>query len=795
MTILLASLAALLTGIALLAPPDLPAPAAMAILGVLAVGFELAALRLPVLGLVSPAGALYVAAALLVGPRGTLFLALAALTLRSLTCGAATPGLRLRETLQDLVPALGAAAGARLGQPLGPYGPPALAFQLYLGLSVLARYRSPLAARLFPLALALGSLGLVLSRLTPVQTLLAVPVLLFFRWALQDVLWREEERQRHALERDLARTQSELDQRREAVDRLRTDLSGQVEDVSLLVELSRELSQAREPRPLAERLLQLLQKLVSCRTVALFVPVEGRLEPLAFRSPDRERLESFRLLDQSEVLLEEALSGGRAVEDEGAREPRLLPEEPCRLCLPLDGLAVLYVGRPHPFRPRESHLVEVIAGQAAQAWQSAVRFGELRSALDQTARANQRLESWMEGIELVLDAMRRMTASLDPALVLAELEKSMGHLVPHQSHLVVEDGVVLLRRGEAAAPPELLEAVQSSGKPLLLEDVAASRFAPLAPGERSLLAVPLLGETGPRGVVLLGSPEQRAFRRSHQDQLFLLAFLATSVLKGVRLHAEAVEAYRKLADSEAQLVQSSKLAAVGQLAAGLAHELNTPLAALLVSLDAAARYLPDRVEQAQKRLEKAAQAVLRSQSLVEKLLYYSRDGRSARVPVDLNEVARDALELLAGQLGKSGARVELRLQPLPQIPGSPQELQQVVTNLLLNARDAQAEAGRLEQPIVVESGPCPRGVFLSVTDHGPGVAPENQARLFDPFFTTKPIGQGTGLGLSVSQQITRAHEGELSFSTTPGEGSTFRLELPGTASAPPTGAGPQPAEA
>ena len=175
-------------------------------------------------------------------------------------------------------------------------------------------------------------------------------------------------------------------------------------------------------------------------------------------------------------------------------------------------------------------------------------------------------------------------------------------------------------------------------------------------------------------------------------------------------------------------------------------------------------------EMAKKRLETAVLGAKQCQTIVSKLLVFCRDDRSLQVPLDLHEVLAETLLLFGGQLKRAGLELSTELAPEARVLGNASELQQVLTNLLVNARDSGA------QRIVVRSAVRGDRVSLSVEDDGPGMPPEVLARAFEPFFTTKPVGKGTGLGLSVSREIVQRHSGELRL-TSPG-GVRAEVELP-----------------
>ena len=243
-------------------------------------------------------------------------------------------------------------------------------------------------------------------------------------------------------------------------------------------------------------------------------------------------------------------------------------------------------------------------------------------------------------------------------------------------------------------------------------------------------------------------------------------------------YTELAALHEALRESQLQLVQSSKMAAIGQLAGGVAHELNTPLSSILMGLDSTLKCLPDRPERAVTRIERARSAVLQMKDIVSKLLFYSRDAVDRYEETDLNMVIEDTLQLVGHQLRLDGIEVELDLHPLPLLTANSNQLQQVVTNLLMNARDAVLSSSEAPRRVQVRSRVQPDTVVVCVQDWGPGIDAELQQRIFDPFFTTKDVGSGTGLGLSISQQLVRAHRGELTVTSAPGAGATFRFWLP-----------------
>ena len=233
---------------------------------------------------------------------------------------------------------------------------------------------------------------------------------------------------------------------------------------------------------------------------------------------------------------------------------------------------------------------------------------------------------------------------------------------------------------------------------------------------------------------------------------------------------------KALLSAQAQLIQSEKLAAFGQLGAGIAHEVKNPLAGILGYVQLSLRKVEPEspLHGNLKIIEKETK---RCKTIIDNLLKFTRQEKMDRMPVDVNEVIKDTSALVDHQLGMHQVRLEKSLaEGLPPILGNANQLQQVLLNLVLNAE--QAMEGK---PGVVrlETERMDGGwVEVRVRDTGPGIPKEIQSRLFDPFFTTKPAGKGTGLGLSVSYGIVRDHEGEIRVESEPGEGALFRIRFP-----------------
>ncbi|MFI5096550.1 MAG: ATP-binding protein [Candidatus Acidiferrales bacterium] len=225
---------------------------------------------------------------------------------------------------------------------------------------------------------------------------------------------------------------------------------------------------------------------------------------------------------------------------------------------------------------------------------------------------------------------------------------------------------------------------------------------------------------------------------------------------------------------EEQMSQTEKLTSLGLLAAGVAHEVNTPLAVISNYIQMLAKQMPDG-DPRHSIIEKIVKQTFRASEIVNNLLNFSRTGAGELADVDLNRVVEETLSLVAHPLKTSQIRVVKQLtEDLPPVRGSANKLQQVFLNLFLNARDAMPTGGMLEVRTAAHNGT----VEIEVVDTGNGIPREHIHKIFDPFFTTKATGRGTGLGLSVSYGIIKEHAGRIDVRSTPGRGTAFHVEFP-----------------
>ncbi len=262
------------------------------------------------------------------------------------------------------------------------------------------------------------------------------------------------------------------------------------------------------------------------------------------------------------------------------------------------------------------------------------------------------------------------------------------------------------------------------------------------------------------------------------DLTYYPVFNEDKKVAAVILHMKDITEKVKM---EARLVQSAKLAAIGEMAAGIAHELNSPMTVIIGTAQLLLREKDEENPEAQL-LKDIVNCGLRCKKIIQNLLTFSRQEHYPLASTDLNEEIKRVLSLVQYHFNQNKIAIIQNLQPaLPKVKANGYQIQQVIINFLLNARDA-LEGVERDKVIAVSTSVREDGekkwVVVGVRDNGIGIAAENLPKIFNPFYTSKEATKGTGLGLSVSLGIAEAHGGAIEVESVPGEGSTFSLVLP-----------------
>jgi len=317
------------------------------------------------------------------------------------------------------------------------------------------------------------------------------------------------------------------------------------------------------------------------------------------------------------------------------------------------------------------------------------------------------------------------------------------------------------------------------------------------------IAVPLVSSDELRGALMAGPKRSGLFYTAgdagflravaHQAAIALanaesyqaLIALNASLEERVRERtAQLEEAYQELKAAETQLVQSEKMASLGRLVAGVAHEINNPVSFIATSVAPLRRRL-DRIAvappadaarllgEAREIIDIMARGAERTTAIVRDLRSFSRVGEAVRKPADLQEGLEVTLRLLESRW-RDRLTIHRDYETLPPVECDPGGVNQVFMNLLANACDAAPAGGN----IWVSTRLRDTDACVSIRDDGPGIPPDRLGRIFEPFFTTKDVGGGTGLGLAIAHGIVAAHDGRIEVESTPGSGATFRVLLP-----------------
>ena len=517
-----------------------------------------------------------------------------------------------------------------------------------------------------------------------------------------------------------------------------------------LVGFARDLNSDLDPASLAQRLVSRVVETLVVDRMAILMDHDGDGRFIATHShglegpsPVLERTSAIgqRLADGQQVTLDDPTAVARyAPEDiDPWRDAGLFYFVPC--VESAGTTAVLALGLKHGTEPLSSEdiaLLAAVAGQIATALENARLYGQLHLK----AVELDRLRAFNENI----------LESLDDGLLVADLDDR----VVRWNHALERTYGVSRREAMGRPVDDLFDAP-------FLEAVRAARRE--SPAGAVLSRVPIAARSGAADAARLVNVAVVPLRASHGDDVVTVGTVV--ILQDVTARVQLEE----------QLQISEKMASIGLLAAGVAHEVNTPLTGIS-SFTQMLLQGADPEDPRTRLLEKIERQTFRAAKIVNGLLSLSRPGSAAssdRAVIDVNAVLADVLGLLEHQFATHRIKVRKELSEDPAlVSGMEHKLQQVFLNLFLNAKDAMPKGGWLSVRTAVE----PERIMVELADTGGGIPSEHLSRIYDPFFTTKAMNQGTGLGLSITYGIVREHDGTIECDSTVGQGTRFVLSFP-----------------
>ncbi len=321
-----------------------------------------------------------------------------------------------------------------------------------------------------------------------------------------------------------------------------------------------------------------------------------------------------------------------------------------------------------------------------------------------------------------------------------------------------------------------------TGKTIYVSDILADdRFAYdtdlLSSKIRAAACIPMWQGNRIRGLIYIDKKIPGAFTEEDITLAESVAESLSTVLKKTRIHSRM---RKRLQDTEEKLTRADKLSSIGTLAGGMAHEINNPVGAILTSVQTLLIEFDEKDEDTRETLQVIQEAARKCREIVQKLLSYSRiSEESPKQALDINEVIEEALLLVSPQARKHGISVKKDLTRPLTVWGNSAQLQQVFTNMALNSiiaiNEDERERGEIFFSTLEENG----FIITSIEDNGQGIPSVNLTRLFDPFFTTRQVSSGTGLGLYISYNIIKEHEGVIEVESELGKGTKFIVKLPG----------------
>lgn len=556
--------------------------------------------------------------------------------------------------------------------------------------------------------------------------------------------------------------------------------------------------------------VQAIRRSLACYSVAihLYNQQTNMVDLKARDALDRPR---YYVPDQKPLVITHELKQGligwaiatnkTVVANDVTRDPRYVPAEATReirsqVCVPITlgvktiGVLDLQSAQLEAFNKYHVDALETLADQLAIAIENARLYDEINQRVQELKSLNeigQAVTSTLnleETLTLITDQTIRLMEVAAASVVLRDDPNEEIWFAAASGDGSEATIGVRLPYGQGIAGW-----VVGHGEPVIVPDVQADKrfFADVDKHSgfttRSILCVPLITKGHTIGALEVMNKRQGTFNQEDLELLQALAAPAATAIENAQLYEEQRRTIKSLAETQYQLVQSAKLAAVGELAAGVAHEINNPLTTIIgltgVLQDTLPVLLPYQDEIAED-LRMVYEESRRARDIVRNLLDFARAEPPKLLPIDFNQLIEEAVSLVYTKSVGQKVTLSKSLTYLPEIWLDHNQVKQVVVNLLNNAIQAMLD---LDRPAVLTIATRYRSsgtpaVLCTISDNGPGISPDHRDKIFDPFFTTKEVGKGTGLGLSISYKIIEKHGGSIEVTDNAGRGTTITVALP-----------------
>ncbi len=583
------------------------------------------------------------------------------------------------------------------------------------------------------------------------------------------------------------------------------EMAGHLRRLAMLNDFALTVSTGRSLDQIARRMFALLSRAFSTELIVLNL--------LSF---DEHVLQEYRVNDGSLVSMLRSADGHPISRLVGSSSRVRLGELDSSYALPLYNEAKSGVYVPLRFRGQPIGMLSV-ESRRANAFTSydenliVVIASHLASLADYT-RLREEAEGRARNLGVIHEVVQQVVGLTDPHEV-AELTADL--LARYFSYELTGvfiadlDGELTIGGFGGASQKVVKRAIKSveypliggitghvfeTGQGILVNDVLQDeRYTPIRGWQAgSEICVPIRDASKVLGIIDVESSSRNAFTHNDYIALESLAGILATIITSADQYQRLQETIYQLRETEMELnarmeaqrlaenrlVQAAKLAAVGEMAAGIAHELNNPLTSVTGFAELVMEDLPQD-SPSRPDLDLVVREARRARDVVRRLLDFARQSESARANASLNKVVEDVVTLTRHLIHTNGVELKLDLQEdLTWVSMDENQMKQVLLNLVHNALQAMPTGGQLEIKTAASQKVGREGVMVSVRDNGVGIKLEDQARIFEPFFTTKADRGGTGLGLSVTYGIVSDHHGEIELVSQPGLGSTFTVWLP-----------------